>query len=219
MIAIAVALLTLTSAPPAPPISRGELCVSTGEIDATKDGLRITGPEVRAFVRWKGPSRAELRFRYDGPTQEVKRLASGELRRQFGIKLRAKDTCNLVYAMWHFEPTPGLGVSVKSNPGKSTHAQCGANGYETLRPAWTRAVPAPLPGTTHTFAAELEGTELRLFADGQLVWRGTVPPLGFAFDGPAGLRSDNAGLTFQLRTESRGSAPLLACPAERGSWD
>jgi hypothetical protein len=195
------------------------LCVTTGEIAASADGLRITGPEVRAFVRWKARSRAELRFTYDGPTPDVKPLASGELRRQFGIKLRAKDTCNLVYAMWHFEPVPGLGVAVKSNPGQNTHAQCGAHGYSTIQPVWSRPVSGPQPGRAHSFSAELEGTELRVFVDGEVAWKGALPVAGFAFDGPVGLRSDNARLTFHILTDSHGTGALLPCPAERGSWD
>jgi hypothetical protein len=53
----------------------------------------------------------------------VKPLASGELRRQIGLKLQAEDTCNLIYAIWHIEPDAMVAVSVKRNAGMHTHEQ------------------------------------------------------------------------------------------------
>ena len=41
----------------------------------------------------------------------------GELRRQFGLKLRAQDACNLVYVMWRIEPASKLVVSIKCRTG------------------------------------------------------------------------------------------------------
>ena len=65
---------------------------------------------------------AEARFKYLGPTSQEARLGSGESRRQFGLRLRAQDPCNLVYAMWRIEPEPMLVVSVKRNPGMHSSA-------------------------------------------------------------------------------------------------
>jgi hypothetical protein len=59
------------------------------------------------------PPFAEAHFTYLGSTGNEARLGSGELRRQFGLKLRAEDACNLVYAMWRIEPESKLVVSVK----------------------------------------------------------------------------------------------------------
>src|SRR5262249_16626549 len=89
-------------------IERDDLCVTNGAVSMLPGGrLAINTPSSRAVVRAvenAADQVAEIRFRYRGPTQISKRLASGELRRQIGLKLRAEDTCNLIYAMWHIEP-------------------------------------------------------------------------------------------------------------------
>ena len=74
-------------------------------------------PGVRAVVPGAQGSSARISFVYRGPTREVLPLRSGELRRQIGLKLRARDTCNLIYVMWHLAPDEGIRVQVKSNPG------------------------------------------------------------------------------------------------------
>ena len=89
---------------------------------------------MRALAPGSTGDAAELAFVYRGPSREETRLASGELRRQIGLKLRARDTCNVVYVMWQLEPEPRILVSMKRNPGLSTHAGCGAGGYVTLEP-------------------------------------------------------------------------------------
>jgi len=212
---VSLLVVALLAGAPLSPVERGQLCVTTGEVAATDSGLRIEGPEVRAFVRRPPGRAAEIRFSYGGPSAQTQRLASGELRRQFGIKLRAADTCNLVYAMWHFAPEPGLAVLVKSNPGKHTHAECGAHGYLSVPPTWSRRVAAPEPGTRHVLRAELDGRELQVSVDGASAWKGTLPGEGFAFEGPVGLRSDNARLDFTFAAEpAEGSQPT---PCPRGS--
>src|SRR5215470_3304543 len=146
-----IAMLSLALAdPPGGPlrrVTREQLCVTTGDVTAAEDGLlRVDVPEMRAVVA-SGPARTvEARLRYLGPTADVKRLASGELRRQFGFKLRAANTCNVVYVMWHIEPDSRLAVSVKRNPGMTTHAQCDAHGYRNPTPSRHAPVPALRPG-------------------------------------------------------------------------
>ena len=39
---------------------------------------------------------------------------------------------------------------------------------------------------------------LNVFADNELVWEGSVGPEALTFDGPVGIRSDNAKLKLQL---------------------
>jgi hypothetical protein len=181
---------------PTPPwlrIDREKLCVTNGVVSALPGGrLAIETPSSRAVVRAGTVQSAEIRFRYLGPSAGSKPLASGELRRQIGLKLRAQDTCNLVYAMWHIEPDSRIAVSVKRNAGKHTHEECGAGGYLNIKPRTSVALPRIQPGESHTLRAELRGTDLSLVADGRGVWDGTVGNVVAEFDGPVGLRTDNA---------------------------
>ena len=87
------------------PVDLRDICVTNGEIRPGHDGrLQIDSPSSRAVLRFRSQPAVEIRFTYLGPSAQSKPLASGELRRQIGIKLRAENTCNLVYAMWHIEP-------------------------------------------------------------------------------------------------------------------
>src|SRR5260370_16370035 len=145
-----------SSGDPLLPVTRQQLCVTTGTITTGDQGaLFVEVPEMRAIVN-SGPARTvEARLRYLGPTKDVKRLASGGLRRQFGFNLRAPNTCNVVYVMWHIEPDSRLAVSVKSNPGLRTHVTCDAHGYLNLKPAYKPPVPIPRPAEGHRFRARL----------------------------------------------------------------
>jgi hypothetical protein len=166
---------------------------------------------MRAVMAGDTSSAAELSFTYRGPSAETAPLASGELRRQIGIKLRAQDTCNVVYVMWHVEPLPGIAVSVKRNPGASTHLACRDGGYLNLRPATSSPAPLLRPGEKHTLLAAIDGETLRVSADGAVVWTGLLPRDAFAFDGPAGIRSDNGIFDFELRVPN-GEHVARPCP-------
>ena len=150
-----------------------DICVTNGEIRTGPDGrLQIDSPSSRAVLRFRSQPAVEIRFTYLGSSAKSKPLASGELRRQFGIKLRAENTCNLVYAMWHIEPDSRLAVSIKRNPGMSTQEQCHAGGYINLQQS-VDAPPKIVAGQTHTLRAELRGVSLFVSADG--VEAGDVP--------------------------------------------
>jgi hypothetical protein len=171
-----------------------------GGAERLADGLfAIRAPCIRATVDGGLRRGAEIAFVYRGPTSRVEPLASGEVRRQIGLKLRARDTCNVVYAMWHIEPTGGVFVSVKANPGMTAHSQCRDGGYINLRPATRADIATIRPGERHTFAARIDGNVLRILADGALAWEGALPPEAFAFDGPIGIRSDNGEFDVELR--------------------
>jgi hypothetical protein len=174
------------------------LCITNGVISTLSDGrLAIDSPSSRAVARNIGYQSAEIRFRYLGPTQSSKPLASGELRRQIGIKLDAQDTCNLLYIMWHIEPDSRIAVSVKRNPGQRTHEQCGAHGYVNIKPSVSIQPAKIVSGDSHTLRADLQREELTVSADGAVVWRGM---LGSQIDdlvGPVGLRTDNARFEFE----------------------
>jgi hypothetical protein len=182
-------------------ISKANLCVTEGTIEELPgQRLSVNVAKMRAYVNAYTQQQAEVRFTYRGGTSNEAPLASGEMRRQFGLKLRAQDACNLVYAMWRIEPESKLVVSVKSNPGQHTSAQCGNRGYQNIKPTRSKPVPILNPGDTHILRAEMNGAELRVFADKSLVWEGSVGPEALTFDGPVGIRSDNARLQIYLET-------------------
>src|SRR5258708_2670910 len=98
--ALAIAVLVVHApcalaqkAPALQRVDRNELCVTNGSVSALPGGrLAIATLSSRAVVRAAtetgADQAAEIRFRYLGPTQTSKPLASGELRRQIGLKLR-----------------------------------------------------------------------------------------------------------------------------------
>lgn len=203
-------ILLAASAPALMRVDREKLCVTNGAVSVLSDGrLAIDTPSSRAFVRIATPQTAEIRFRYMGPSVGSKPLASGELRRQIGLKLRAQDTCNLLYAMWHIEPDSRIAVSVKRNPGQRTHEECDARGYVNIKPRASITPPAIRPGESHTLRADLRGTELTLVADGKVAWEGNVGNGIAAFNGPVGLRTDNARFEFEYLAGA--PAPDAAC--------
>src|SRR6185312_5066309 len=135
----------------------GELCVTRGAIAKAA----ITEPTVRAVATNAAGDAAQLSFTFKGDAQTSRALANGQDRRQVGLKLRAQDGCNVVYVMWPLDPKPKLDVSVKRNPSKPTHEECGADGYTKVKP--TRRVPPPpelISGATHTLRAEIQGDDL-----------------------------------------------------------
>jgi hypothetical protein len=76
------------------------LCVTEGAIEqASGNRLSVNVPKMRAFATVATTQDVEARFTYLGKTAGEEPLGSGEMRRQFGLKLRAQDACNLVYAM------------------------------------------------------------------------------------------------------------------------
>ncbi len=201
-----------TPAPRPPPVERFR--VTEGRLKALGRGVqRIDVPRLRAVVdprhepwecTWaclapERPREAELRFVYRGPTETQRPLRSGEARRQVGLKLRARDGCNVVYVMWRLAPTPGLVVSVKSNPVQHRSRECGNGGYDTVKPARAAEVPVLEPGEEHTLKARLEGKALGVQVDGRTAWEGTLPDEALTFDGPTGLRTDNGQFDVELR--------------------
>jgi hypothetical protein len=190
----------------------GELCVTHGSIA----NRTIAEPTVRAFALGAGGDAAELAFTYKGDSQTGRALANGQLRRQVGLKLRAANSCNVVYVMWRLDPKPKLDISVKSNPGMRTHEECGAEGYIKVKPQRAAPVAAFDAGHPHTLRAEIVGDELTAWIDGHVAWRGTLPVDARGLVGPAGMRSDNVALDNVALSAPRSHAPPPACkPSER----
>lgn len=179
------------------PVAPNRLCVTEGALAPLPDGrLSVGSAKLRAVLSAPGRQTIEARFTYLGPTAETAPLRSGAVRRQFGLKLRAEDGCNLTYAMWRFAPEPSLVVQVKSNPGLHSSKECGNAGYRTVTPRRTGPVEAPQIGTTHRLSAALDGAALRVLIDGKPVWEGALGPEALAAEGPVGIRADNARLAL-----------------------
>jgi hypothetical protein len=189
-------------------VSQDQLCVTEGQVSTTARGmLSISAPAMRAVVPASSRQDVEARFAYLGPTDQTVALGSGALREQFGLKLRAADPCNLVYAMWRFAPAPGVVVQVKSNPAQHESQTCHNSGYGDVRPSFARKIDAPVVGRTYRLKAEMESSTLAVKIDGSLVWQGRLDSRAVADAGPVGVRSDNAKLSLTL------FAPIGATPA------
>jgi hypothetical protein len=214
-----LALAALVNAVPAPltPAAASALCVTEGNIvPASANRFSVNVSKMRAVLNENSVPEIEARFTYEGGTADESALGSGEVRRQFGLKLRAQDPCNLVYAMWRIEPKSQLVVSVKMNPGQHTSAECGNRGYTNIKAQHSAPLPALAPGSSHALHAEMTGDHLHVWADKALVWEGSVGAAATRFEGPVGIRSDNAKLEIELLvpSSSRGSRTATPCRAE-----
>jgi len=172
---------------------------------------------MRAYVNRTAADVARLTFSYLGPTAVESALGSGASRRQFGIKRRAANACNLIYVMWRITPESSLVVSVKANPGQESSAQCGNRGYRNLKPRASVALPALEPGAAHQLQAQIHGDELRVQVDGKVVWRGSVGEVAAATSGPVGMRTDNTRLEFTFATQDSASALAALQPCRTGA--
>jgi hypothetical protein len=175
------------------------ICMTRGSPKSSDAGLRVEDATTRGVATASSGEAAALRFTYLGPTAEEARLASGQVRHQIGLKLRAADGCNVVYVMWRAEPKPFIEVSVKRNPGKRTHAECGADGYTKVEPSASSRVPAFEVGVEHVLEAAIDGDTLTAKVDGVVAWQGELPDRARELDGPAGFRSDNVSCDVELR--------------------
>jgi|SRR5579863_299060 len=178
-------------------VERAQLCVTEGSLQALSGTrLGVSDTKMRAYLGITTPADVEAEIHYLGGTTKESRLGSGEIRRQLGLKLRAQDACNLVYVMWRIEPESKLVVSVKTNPGEHTSGECGNRGYRNVKARHSGPLPVLRPGDSHRLAARMHGSEVTVLIDGRPVWEGSVGPL--SFDGPVGIRSDNARFEFAL---------------------
>lgn len=194
------ALATSLAATAQTKAQQSDFDVSDGKIDkAAGDRLIVGSKEMRATLQKAGPSqKVTVNFTYLGPTNEVSHLGNGEVRHQFGVKLKAQDICNLVYVMWNFD-TQKVAVSVKLNPGQRAHEECLDRGYiNNIKPRVSAAPPVVRVDQPHSLSADLKGQDLTVKADGRIVWQGMLVPVVLEFQGPVGLRSDNAHVVFDF---------------------
>lgn len=174
------------------------VCITRGKRAFDGPRLTIEEPTVRVVAPASHGDAAALRFTFNGDSDKKVALASGQVRRQLGLKLRAGDGCNLVYVMWRLDPTPFVEVQTKINPGSHDHDDCGAGGYTKVKAVRSEAPPPLRTGTTHTLAAEIIGDELTARIDDKVVWRGRLADDARALEGPAGLRTDNVAIDAEL---------------------
>jgi hypothetical protein len=196
-------------------IPQDRLCVTEGAVGNTPDNrLSVETTKMRAYVHaWTAQS-IRAHFSYVGPTAQESRLGSGEVRRQFGLKLRAQNACNLVYVMWRFEPESRIVVSVKRNPSLTMSSECGNRGYHNINARRSHATLPLRPGDKHDLAATMRGTEMTVTVDGKEVWEGDAGPETADLNGPVGIRSDNVRLALDLEAgQLSGPHPqfLAAC--------
>ena len=184
---------------------RSDLRVSLGTIAQTKSGyLTVVGPKERA-VRTSGPhSQALVRFRYRGASEKTAPLDSGAVVQQIGLKMRAMNTCNVLYVMWRIHPTEEIYIAIKRNPGKKKYADCGAHGYTVLGrvPLKPLGITATTQ-TTHRLGASVREAAgryaLEVTIDGRQMWSGDIDAKLIAdINGPVGFRSDNGSFIFKL---------------------
>src|SRR5262249_39512830 len=138
-------------------LDMAQLRVEAGRVDqGAGHTLELRSAGIRAVAREHAHAAVEMTFVYRGQGRSGEPLASGELRRQIGLKLRALDTCNVVYVMWHVEPSHGIHVSVKSNPSGHDHQSCHDHGYLFLQPTSAPDVVPIAIGERHTLAAPID---------------------------------------------------------------
>lgn len=196
-----VVLASLLASSPWIPAPVRQIRVEAGAIEeAAPDTFLVADPGLRAVIPGSHGEKAKIAFTYRGPSRRSAPLASGELRRQIGLKLRSRDTCNVVYVMWHIAPTEGLRVQVKTNPGMRSHHECRDRGYRSVRAERALAVPPIRVGEPHVLAAAIERSVLRVTVDDVLAWEGRLPDQASGFDGPAGIRSDNGEFVVTVFT-------------------
>lgn len=193
-------------------VPAAELCVSRGKAAI---GAAVEDPTTRAIARGSLGDAAALEFVHRGDTGAVRELASGQARRQLGLKLRAANGCNLIYVMWRLDPTPKIDVSVKLNPGGRDHDDCGADGYTKVKPTRSWRVPVLASGDKHTLRAEISGDDLTAWIDDRVVWRGELPASARTLAGPAGFRSDNIAFDLVGFSAAAGDSAVAPppCPA------
>jgi len=182
------------------------ICVTSGKLVKKNNLLYIDDGGMRAQIKNSNSQTAQIKFKYLGASTVTQPLASGELRRQIGLKLNAKDTCNLIYVMWHIQPNSKLGVSVKLNQGMDSHKQCGAGGYTNITSNFTKPLPKIEIGIWHTLLAQILGDNLLVYADNQLVWQGILPKEAVELKGSVGFRTDNGKFDVKFNSIKNNSS-------------
>ena len=191
------------------------LCVTHGKIEAGTRA-KIRDASVRAVAQGTRGDRAEVHFTYRGESAKSSHLASGDMREQIALKLRAADGCNLIYVGWRFAPKSEIVVQTKINPGAHDSQACGTSGYTRIKATKRSKLHAPEPGSEHVLAATLDGTALSASIDGAVVWRGQLPYAVRDLHGPVGVRTDNVSADLDLYALAGGEDSTSKCEPAQG---
>jgi hypothetical protein len=207
VIALLLAASASTAQPQSAPVDLDQVCVTLGEIRTTTDGrLEIDSDASRAVSRQGDDDYAGLVFEYLGPSRTESKLASGNVKRQLGLKLQAEDSCNVVYVMWPVDGGP-LEVSSKVNPGKVSHAECGVKGYVLSEARHKKPVAPIVVGQPRRLEARVENRVLQVLIDGEVVWSGDAGRRTGNLFGYSGLRTDNVHIRFKWLVEPDNDRP------------
>jgi hypothetical protein len=202
-----------TLAQSANPVDRSQVCVTNGEIvKQSVDKFVIESPSSRAVVKSSDDDFAAIEFEYLGPTSNDATSASGTIVRQLGLKLHARDSCNVIYVMWNTDPDIGVRISTKINPTKSGHAQCGRKGYKLIHQSKPGEIPAIRIGEARRLEATLKDRIMTVKIDDMAVWHGDVGADAVKSAGYSGIRTDNVRVRFKWLT-----APQL--PVDKAAKD
>lgn len=187
-----------------PEDGKTQIVVSDGKVTGG-DALdfRTESPEMRGIFTFPSSRHVttgvSLRFVPLGEPDEVSHLGNGEVRHQIGLKLLARDPCNLLYVMVRREQdgTAALYVSTKLNPGENTSALCTDHGYVSL----AGHIPlGPLnEGVEHTLAADWDAysMSMRVSYDGAPVGEIEIDDATLSLLGTeSGVRTDNMVAEF-----------------------
>jgi hypothetical protein len=188
-------------------VDASQVCVTNGEISKKNDRtFTIESPSSRAVVKSSDDNFAAIEFEYLGPTSKDAPLASGRIVRQLGVKLNARDSCNVIYVMWNMDPGVGVQISTKINPRKSTHAECGVKGYKLVYESKPGDVPTIQIGEPHRLEATLQERNLTV----KIVDAVNI-------SGYSGIRTDNVRVRFKwltvplARSSAKADAPKVSC--------
>jgi hypothetical protein len=199
---------------PAPIMTPPALCVTEGRSTPAGARASIREPATRGYLAGSTGDAARLSFTYRGRSQSSAALASGATRAQLGLKLRAQDSCNVIYVMWRIEPISEIVVQIKRNDARA-HRECGNAGYRRVRPA-VRASPPSIDDQPHELRAAIVDDRLDVFADQALVWRGSLPVEARTLRGPTGFRTDNVDVDLELDApSSAGAQPSCGYSGDR----
>ncbi len=194
-------------------VDPSQVCVTNGEVARqSADKFVVDTPSSRAVVKSSDDSFGAIEFEYLGPTTEDAPLASGRVVRQLGVKLRARDSCNVIYVMWNTAPESVVQISTKINPNKSTHAQCGVKGYKMLYESKPGDVAAIRVAEPRRLEAALKERILTVKIDGKDFWHGDVGTDAAKTSGYSGIRTDNVRVRFKWLTVAQAAADKTAKP-------
>jgi hypothetical protein len=167
-------------------------------LNANESLSSVSDPTYRKVIPASNTNRASVKFRIRGTTAKLNDLGSGESRRQMGLMLRQTNQCNLVYVMIRLDEGR-IVVQEKFNEGKSTHEECGNQGYSTVTPTFDLANIQLKLGQLNELDAAISKDQLTVNLNGKSVWRGPAPKILQA-GANVGFRSDNLDIEYALTT-------------------